>query len=75
MVKVGKKKSEVKWIKIEPKKKKKVKKWKIKGNRNAKKKKKKKRSESDGRVILDQVVTLKEVVLSFCYPFFCESRT
>ena len=37
--------------------------------------KKKKKGESDGRVILDQVVTLKEVILSLCYPFFCESRT
>ena len=38
-------------------------------------KKKKKKGENDGRVILDQVVTLKEVILSLCYPFFCESRT
>jgi len=65
-------------VEVERKKKSEVK-WKSKVKRNAKRKKRKSESESvfksDGRVILDQVVTLKEVSLSLCYPFLCEPRT
>ena len=63
------------------KKRKKEKKWKVKWNAKKKKKKKKKKKlkliefKSDGRVTLNQVVTLKEVSLSLCYPFLHEPRT